>query len=154
MSLNMVTHNVNVSFTSWCASSSRFTAGNWRENYKCSSGHKNYVLQSHSLSLNTMFFYSTLWIIVSFLRNWLVYCKNGIKETCFSCLMIRGETQKFPELLKKLFKAFVQVWNVSSRRSIPPATGCSNPSTAPNGNAVKGRQRFAGDPWQHFRWRF
>jgi len=42
-------------------------------------------------------------------------------------------------LLKKLFKVhlFVQVWNFSLLRSTSPATGCSNPSTAPNaGNVV------------------
>ena len=33
---------------------------------------------------------------------------------------------------KKLFKVFVQVWNISPLRSTPPATGCSNPSTAPS----------------------
>jgi hypothetical protein len=50
---------------------------------------------------------------------------------------IRGGTQKFLELLKKLFKAFVKVSNFSAIRSTPPATGCSNPSTAPNaGNIV------------------
>ena len=50
---------------------------------------------------------------------------------------ISGETEKFPELLKKLFKVFVQAWNFSPLRSTPPATGCSDPSTAPNaGNIV------------------
>ena len=34
----------------------------------------------------------------------------------------------------------------SPLQSTPPATGCSNPSTAPNGNAVKGRQRIVGSP--------
>jgi len=55
---------------------------------------------------------------------------------------IRGGTQKFPELLKNIFKVFVQVWNFSPLRSTPLANGCSNPSTASNGNAVKGHQRL------------
>jgi hypothetical protein len=38
---------------------------------------------------------------------------------------------------KNLFKVFVQVWKFSPLRSTHPATGCSNPSTAPNAeNAV------------------
>ena len=70
------------------------------------------------------------------------------------CIYTWEGTKKFPELLKNLIKIFVQVWNFSPLRSTPLATGCSNPSTAPNWNAVKGRQRIAGGPWQHFRWRF
>jgi hypothetical protein len=51
--------------------------------------------------------------------------------------IVRGGTQKFPELLKKLFKVFVQVRVFGPLRSTPPTTGCSNPSTAPNaGNIV------------------
>jgi len=63
---------------------------------------------------------------------------------------------KIPGIVKKkLFKVFVQVWNFSPLRSTPPTTWFNNPSTAHiNGKAVKGRQRFGGDPWQHFRWRF
>jgi len=46
--------------------------------------------------------------------------------------------QKIPGFVKKnLFKVFVQAWNFSPLRSTPPATGCSDPSTAPNaGNIV------------------
>ena len=44
--------------------------------------------------------------------------------------IIRGETQKFPELLKKLFKIFVQVWNFSPLQRTPPVTGCSATSAA------------------------
>jgi hypothetical protein len=54
---------------------------------------------------------------------------------------------KFPRIVKKNLK-------FCPPRSTPHAIGCSNPSTAPNGNAVKGRQRIADGPWHHFRWRF
>jgi len=49
----------------------------------------------------------------------------------------RGDP-KIPGIVKKnLFKVFLQIWNFSPLRSSPPATGCSNPSTAPNsGNIV------------------
>jgi hypothetical protein len=43
---------------------------------------------------------------------------------------IRGGTQKFPELLKNLFKLFVQIWNFSPFQSTAPVTGCSNPCDA------------------------
>jgi hypothetical protein len=48
----------------------------------------------------------------------------------------------FPELLKNLFKVIIKFWNFSPLRSTPPATGCSNPGTAPNaGNIVLNLQR-------------
>jgi len=59
---------------------------------------------------------------------------------------------------------FVQVGNFSPLRSTPPGDWMQAiPAPLPmletlskifNGNAVKDCQRFAGSPWQHFRWRF
>ena len=67
---------------------------------------------------------------------------------------IRGGTQKFSELLKNIFKIFVQVWNFSTLRSTPSATGCSNPSTAPNaGNIVQNLQRKCCQRPPTNRWR-
>jgi hypothetical protein len=43
---------------------------------------------------------------------------------------------KIPGIVKTLFKVFVQVWNFSPLRSTPPATGCSNLSTAPNAGNI------------------
>ena len=65
-----------------------------------------------------------------------IYLSNFTQLHYFQHDISEG-TQKFPELLKKLFKVFVQVWNFSPLRSTLPATGCSNPSTTPNaGNIV------------------
>ena len=54
-----------------------------------------------------------------------------------NCLHIQGGTQKFPELLKKLFKIFIQIWNFSPLQSTPLVTGYSDPSAAPTaGNII------------------
>jgi hypothetical protein len=56
-------------------------------------------------------------------------------------------TQKLPELLKKNYLKYLYKFEtLVPFEVLPPATGCSNPTTTPNGNAVKGRQRFVGGP--------
>ena len=67
---------------------------------------------------------------------WQKYCRSLLAKVLHSGIC--GGTQKFSELLKKsLFKVFIQVWNFIPLQSTPPATGCNNPSTAPNaGNNV------------------
>ena len=77
-----------------------------------------------------------------------------IRRCCsvYTAVGIRGGTQKFPELLKKLFKVFVQVWNFSSFEVLPLRLDAAIPASLPmletlskicNRNAVRGRQRFA-----------
>ena len=62
---------------------------------------------------------------------------------------------KIPGIVKKLFKVFVQFLNFSPLRSTPRAMDAAIPAPLPmletlskifNRKAVKGRQRFAGDP--------
>ena len=68
---------------------------------------------------------------------------------------IRGGTQKFPELLKIYLKYLYKFQNLVPFEVLPLRLDAAIPVRLPmpetlskifNGNAVKGRQRFAGGP--------
>ena len=86
------------------------------------------TLQTHIWSAHRL-----VWFFVSQL----------LLSTLNSTINCTWRDPKIPGIVKKnLFKVFVQVWNFSPLWSTPPATGCSNPSTASNaGNIVQNLQR-------------
>ena len=50
---------------------------------------------------------------------------------------LRGGTQKFPELLKEIYLKYLYKFETLVPFEVsPPATGCSNPSTAPNDSSI------------------
>jgi hypothetical protein len=66
--------------------------------------------------------------------------REEIFECCKEDAKIRGGTQKFPEFKKKYLNYLYKFETLVPFEVLPPATGCNNPSTVPNGNDVKGRQ--------------
>ena len=75
---------------------------------------------------------------------------------------VRGGTQKFPELLEKIYLKYLYKFEtLVPFEVLPLRMDAAIPALLPmletlskifNGNAVKGHQRIAGGPWQHFRW--
>jgi len=71
-------------------------------------------------------------------------------------------TQKFPDLLKKNYlKYLYEFETLVPFEVLPLRLDAAIPAPLPmleilskifNRNAVKGHQRIAGGPWQHFRW--
>ena len=72
---------------------------------------------------------------------------------------VHGGTQKFSELLKKYLKYLYKFENLVLFEVLPLRLDSAIPALLPmletltkifNGNDLKGRQRFAGGPWEHY----